>query len=56
MADEERRREEADADPRAWIDARVDTPGREGLTGTAAANMYKPLQESDQVTIAPDWT
>ena len=55
MADEERRREEADADPRAWIDARVDTPGREGLTGTAAANMYKPLQESDQVTIAPDW-
>lgn len=42
-------------DPRAWIDVRVDTPGREGLTGTAAANLYKPLQESDQVTIAPDW-
>jgi len=38
-----------------WIDARIDTPGREGLTGTAATNMYEPLQESDQVTIAPDW-
>ena len=43
------------ADPRAPIDARINTPGREGLTGTAEANLYKPLQESDQVTIAPDW-
>ena len=42
-------------DPRAWIDARIDTPGREGLTGTATANLYKPLQDSEQVTIAPDW-
>jgi Rieske Fe-S protein len=37
------------------IDARIDTPGREGLTGTAAVDMFKPLRESDQVTIAPDW-
>jgi Rieske Fe-S protein len=37
------------------IDARIDTPAREGLTGTAAADMFKPLRESDQVTIAPDW-
>jgi Rieske Fe-S protein len=25
------------------------------LTGTAAANLFKPLQDSEQVTIAPDW-
>src|SRR5262245_54166307 len=42
-------------DPRASLDARVDTPGREGLTGTAPANLYKPLQDPEQVTIAPDW-
>ena len=47
--------QEPDPDPRAWIDARIDTPGREGLTGTAAANLYKPLQDTEQVTIAPDW-
>ena len=37
------------------IDARVDTAAREGLTGTTAANLYQPLRESDQITIAPDW-
>jgi len=42
-------------DPSTPIDIRVDTPAREGLTGTAPASLYKPLQESDQVTIAPDW-
>jgi Rieske Fe-S protein len=47
--------QEPDPDPRAWIDVRIDTPGREGLTGTAAANLYKPLQDTEQVTIAPDW-
>jgi nitrite reductase/ring-hydroxylating ferredoxin subunit len=50
MADEVR-----DPDPRAWVDARIDTPGREGLTGTAAADLYKPLQDTEQVTVAPDW-
>ena len=55
MPDEVRRREDTDPDPRAWIDARIDTPGREGLTGTAAASLYKPLQDGEQVTIAPDW-
>ena len=48
------RREEANQDPRAWIDTRIDTPGREGLTGTAAANRYTALQDSEQITIAPD--
>jgi Rieske Fe-S protein len=55
MPEDLRQHQDADADPRAWIDARVDTPGREGLTGTAAASLYKPLQEREQVTIAPDW-
>ena len=45
----------SDDDPRAALDIRIDTPGREGLTGTAPANLYKPVQEPEQVTIAPDW-
>ena len=55
MSQEPGRPNQANPDPRAWIDVRIDTPGREGLTGTAAANLYKPLQDSEQVTIAPDW-
>jgi Rieske Fe-S protein len=42
------------SDPRDPIDVRIDTAAREGLTGTAPANMYTRLQESDQITIAPD--
>ena len=42
-------------DPRAAIDARIDTPGREGLTGTAPADMHKPLHDAEQITIPPDW-
>jgi Rieske Fe-S protein len=55
MSDELRRQEDVNPDARAWIDARLDTPAREGLTGTAAANLYQPLEDSEQVTIAPDW-
>ena len=55
MSQERRQADDETPDPRAWIDVRVDTPGREGLTGTATANLYKPLQDSEQVTIAPDW-
>jgi Rieske Fe-S protein len=54
MRDDERRGDDPDPDPRAWIDARIDTPGREGLTGTASASVYKALQDSEQITIAPD--
>jgi Rieske Fe-S protein len=36
------------------LDVRMDTPGREGLSGTAPADVFKPLQEADQITIAPD--
>lgn len=40
---------------RERVDARLDTPGREGLTGTTPATIDKPPQEPDQITIAPDW-
>jgi nitrite reductase/ring-hydroxylating ferredoxin subunit len=43
-----------DEDPRGRIDARVDTPGREGLTGTAPASVYKPLRDAEEITIPPD--
>ena len=42
-------------DPRGPVDARIDTPAREGLTGTTPANVYTPVQDAEQVTIAPDW-
>jgi Rieske Fe-S protein len=50
MADDPQTRFEHD---RA-IDPRVDSPAREGLTGTARAGIYEPTRESDDVTIAPD--
>lgn len=55
MSDNARRDTPASDDARAPIDARIDTPGREGLTGTAPANIYRPLQDGEQITIAPDW-
>ena len=36
------------------IDAHINTPGREGLTGTAPANLYAPALEREQITIPPD--
>jgi Rieske Fe-S protein len=42
-------------DPRGPIDAQVNTPGREGLTGTAPASLYAPPFEREQITIAPDF-
>jgi len=42
-------------DPRGSIDAALNTPGREGLTGTAPANLYAPSFDREQVTIAPDF-
>jgi Rieske Fe-S protein len=41
-------------DPRLPLDARIDSPGREGLTGTAPAGLYGPLRDAEQVTVAPD--
>ena len=37
------------------LDVRIDSSGREGLTGTAPASIYRPLEDEEQVTIAPDW-
>ena len=42
-------------DQRVPIDARIDSAAREGLTGTAPANMYAAVADAEQVTIAPDW-
>ena len=44
----------AEQDPRHPIDARVDTPQREGLTGTAPASLYRPVVDTDEITRAPD--
>ena len=41
-------------DARQPIDVRVDSPAREGLTGTAPASLYAPARDRDQLTIAPD--
>jgi Rieske Fe-S protein len=41
-------------DPLAPLDVLIDSPGREGLTGTTPATLYKPLPVRDQVTIPPD--
>ena len=42
-------------DPRAAIDPAINSPGREGLTGTAPASLYAPSFEREQITIAPDF-
>jgi len=36
------------------IDPRIDSPNREGLTGTAPAEIYRPLDDPEQVTLATD--
>lgn len=46
---------ELTSDPRRPIDPAISTPGREGLTGTAPADLYAPVIDREQVTIAPDF-
>ena len=46
---------ESRQDPRGPVDAAINTPGREGLTGTAPANLYAPSFDREQITIAPDF-
>lgn len=36
------------------IDPRIDSPGREGLTGTSRSSVYEPAAEREQITQAPD--
>ena len=40
---------------RGSIDAAINTPGREGLTGTAPADLYAPSLDRESITIAPDF-
>ena len=42
-------------DPRAALDTQLDSPGREGLTGTAPAERYRRGKDPDEMTIAPDF-
>jgi Rieske Fe-S protein len=39
---------------RAPIDERLDSPAREGLTGTASSDMSRPPRDAEQITRAPD--
>jgi Rieske Fe-S protein len=41
--------------PPAPLDPAISSPGREGLTGTAPANLYGPTADREQITIAPDF-
>ena len=36
------------------IDPLIDSPGREGLTGSARGDLYEPSREAEDITIAPD--
>jgi Rieske Fe-S protein len=36
------------------VDPRLDTPGREGLTGTSPANPYGAIAQREQLTLSPD--
>jgi Rieske Fe-S protein len=42
-------------DPRRSIDPAINSPGREGLTGTAPASLYAPSVEREQITVAPNF-
>jgi len=42
-------------DPRGPIDVAINSPEREGLTGTAPASLHAPTFEREQITIAPDF-
>jgi nitrite reductase/ring-hydroxylating ferredoxin subunit len=50
MADDPQARFEQDQ----RLDPRIDTPGREGLTGTARGDVYAATRDPEEVTIAPD--
>jgi len=42
-------------DPRDPIDPALNTPAREGLTGTTPANRYAPAVDREPITVAPDF-
>jgi Rieske Fe-S protein len=41
-------------DPRSEVDAVVNSPGREGVTGTAPVNLYARRRARESITTAPD--
>jgi len=43
-----------EGDPEKPLDVLVNSPGREGLTGTTPVDMYAPVRDPEQITIAPD--
>jgi len=47
---------DAGRDPRAAIDPAINSPDREGLTGTAPASLYAPTVDREQITIAPNFS
>ena len=46
---------DARPEQRRPIDPAIDSPGREGLTGTVPSDLYSAARERDQITIAPDF-
>ncbi len=46
---------DAPVNPRSPIDPQINSPGREGLAGTAPASLYAPSPRGDQITIPPDF-
>jgi Rieske Fe-S protein len=46
---------DADVQRDTPVDPRIDSPAREGLTGTAPANLYGRTLDREQITIAPDF-
>ena len=42
-------------EPTPALDPRIDTRGREGLTGTTPSELYGPPTVRDQITVAPDF-
>ena len=41
-------------DPRAPLDVLVSSPGREGLAGTAPANLYVPAPDREHIPSDPE--
>ena len=44
-----------DGNPRSRLDVQVNSPGREGLAGTAPAELYVRRAQAEQISIAPDF-
>lgn len=43
------------SDKSTGLDPQISNPGREGLTGTAPAELYAPIPGREQITIPPDF-